>query len=135
MATLKAQMAADVSAVFLNTDEHATAVIFYPRGNRSAAMSVNVVVHEGALEGTREARGDGVVLDRADGYSLRESIILDMAASVAVENPPNPRQPDMFLVSGEIFCAKRVMGRDDDMQSVLVVRRTDLLDRKQVRTG
>jgi hypothetical protein len=117
--TLKARMAADVASVFLNTDEHATAVWFYPK----------------SLEGTREAKGDGVVFDRADGYANRESVILDMAASVAIEDPPNPKRPDMFLIGGEIFCVKRVMGRDDDMQTVLVVRRTDQLDRRQTRTG
>jgi hypothetical protein len=128
-------MAADVASVFLNTDEHATAVWFYPKGDRNSATSVTVIPSEGSLEGTREAKGDGVVFDRADGYANRESVILDMAASVAIEDPPNPKRPDMFLIGGEIFCVKRVMGRDDDMQTVLVVRRTDQLDRRQTRTG
>ena len=133
--TLKQQIAADTTSVFLNTDEFAGEATFYPKGMRTAATTVTCVITQDGLEGTREARGDGVTFDRKDGYSIRESVIVETPTTVNVQEKPRPDSPDVLVVGGQSLYSKRVIGRDDDMVTVLFVRRRDLLDRKPSMSG
>lgn len=135
MATLKSQMVSDAANVLLNTSEHAENVWLWPSSNRSAARQVLAIVHQDALEGSRESPGDGRRLNNADGYALRESVVLDVLATAGIKDEQDPRKPDVFLVNGEAFAAKRVLGRDSGMVTVLCVRVQRQLSRIKALSG
>lgn len=143
MATLRSMMAADAvsGGAFLpndsdgNPDGFNQTVYFYPRGNLGAKATVNAIVDQGHLEGTREALGDGVVLDRHEGRSVRESLVLEIPAAVGVATNQHHTDVDLFKIGGEMYAVKRIVGRDDYMQAVLVVKRKDLETRQFNRNG
>jgi hypothetical protein len=129
--TLKQQMTADVSAVFLDTDEHAEAVIHYPAGNLAAPATVNAVVDRDS-ESSSGLAGDGSQIDTRAAVKIRRSAVLEMSASVTVTETSGSHQasPSLFEFDGHRWRAVRVLERDDDLQLVLVTR----LDKIATRT-
>jgi hypothetical protein len=133
--TLKETITADVTNVFLNEDEFAETVTLYPRGDVASKVEFLGVVINDNLEGTREAHGDGVVLNHNAGIAIRESIRIECAASVDISATRRP-QDLLKTEDGEMWVVKRVTGRDTDgMQTVLAAKREDVTIRKPVRSG
>lgn len=128
--TLKELMAADAlpGGVFLPLDDDDLPsdfnelVWFYPEWSEGNKVQINAVVVYDHLEGTREVHGDGVVFERSDDRSLRESIIIECQSSVAVRTEQTKDNPDGFRVGEVMYVAKRILGKDADMQSVLCIR-------------
>lgn len=136
MATLKSQMLADVSGVFLNTDEHAETVTLYPAGAAGPASEISVIVTQDALYGTNETVGDGWTLNDSNGYSIRESIIIEASADAGFQDEQDPRTPDVIvLADGSVYAAKRILGRDNGAVSVLCVRMQKQLTRYEKWSG
>ena len=132
--TLKSIIAADASTVFLNTDEFADTVAFYPGGLSASHSHVPAVVVWDDLEGTRESHGDGVTLNRDQGFAVRQSVKLELSVSVAVDDTRVP--PDLFkLADGTMVVVKRILGKDGGTQTVLCVRRDNVTVRKPVKSG
>lgn len=110
-------------------------ITFYPRWSEADKVTVNAVVIRDDEEGTREVRGDGVVLNVREGRAVRRSIKIDCNVSVAVREVQPTQKPDCFVVGGEIFVVKRILGRDDDLQTVLCVSREHDVIRNENRVG
>lgn len=114
-------------------------VYFFPRGERGAKQEVPAIVDYDHLEGSREAHGDGVVLDRAEGLMVRESVVLEIPASVAVATDQLPESPDLFKIGtgedAELYAVKRILAKDEYLQSVLCIRRQDIRTRYRTRQG
>jgi len=129
--TLKELMTADAApgGVFLplddadNPSDFNELVWFYPQWSEAHKVQINAVVVHDHLEGTREVHGDGVVFQRPEDLSLRESIIIECQASVGVRTLQTTENPDGFKVGTTMYVVKRILGKDDDMQSVLCILR------------
>lgn len=112
-------------------------VVFYPEWDKTRKQTVNVQVSEASLEGTREAHGDGVVFERPEDRSLRETIVIDVPVSYGLEiREKQPKhRPDGFKVGGTDYVVKRIEGRDKDVVSVICVRREAQEERTKTRVG
>lgn len=109
---------------------------FYPKWDQSQKSTVNCVVVRDDEEGTREARGDGVVLNNREGRSTRRSIKVECAASLAVRSDQPETKQDVFVDgNGEIWVVKRILGRDDYLQTVLCIHNDDRVIRTKNRVG
>lgn len=90
----------------------------YPLGVVLNAVSVpGVIVDLSAEIGTNQESGDGVVLDDRFGERVRRSGMLEVPASVTVD------ERDTWLVRGEVWYTRRIMARDESIQTVLIVRK------------
>lgn len=133
--TLKQQMTADVASVFLNTDEHAEAITHYPAGNLAAGVSVNAVVDRDEEAGGGVGSGEGPGFDRPGQVRLRRNAILELPASVTVTEASGTHQqsPSLFEFDGFRWTTVRILGRDEDLQSVLVTRLDKIATRRVER--
>jgi hypothetical protein len=132
--TLKGLINDDVDTVFLNSDEFAETVTFYPGGASASHSHVLAVVIWDELEGTRESHGDGVTLERDQGTAVRQSVKLEMSVDVAVDDTRRPA--DLFkLADGTMVAVKRIIGKDNGMQTVLCTRRDNVTIRRPVKSG
>lgn len=108
--------------VFLNTNAGpAQDIIFAPRGKWDEAFITRAVVIGDQLQGSNEVQGDGVVLNKPDGSTERETIRVELCIKLKIE-AQDPINPDQIKVDGVIYAAKRVLGRDRGTQTVLFVR-------------
>lgn len=110
-------------------------IYLYPRGQRGRRQSLNAVVDEDRLEGTRESFGDGVQLDRQPGRSIRESIVVVVPASVVITPERGGKEQDLLKIRGEMWGVKRLLSQDAHVQEYLCVRRKDLDVRFPTRSG
>lgn len=135
--TVKTFMAADVDTVLLNTDEMAETWDYYPRGHAPDKTQVKVIPVPDRLDGTREVTGDGRVLHGEKGDKIRESQLLEMPAAVTITPTRGTGDEQDYFVNpaGEVWFAKRVIGIDADMQTVLCVRTIGLTTRRGQRRG
>lgn len=141
--TLKDMMAADaqLGGVFFPVDEDGNPtefneiVTYYPEFDVDQAVSVNAVVIRDRLEGTNEVFGDGRTFNRDQGRGVRDSIVLEIPASINVRDVQPTDRPDAFKIGGETWIVKRIIGEDADMQSVLAVKATQQHERMQTRRG
>lgn len=132
--TLAEIITADASDVFLDTDEFAESVVFYPGGESINSSTITAVVVWDDLEGTREAHGDGVVLEKDSGTAVRQSVKLEISVSVDADDTRRPA--DLFkLADGTVVALKRILGKDGGMQTLLCTRRSDVTIRRPVRSG
>lgn len=83
--TLKEQIAADASTVFLNQDDFGETVLWYVDGNPNDVVEISAQVDWDNSQGTNELSGQGMSTVDAAGRSLRRSCKLDVA--VAECNP------------------------------------------------
>jgi len=136
-------MAADAApgGVFLPVDSGAAPngfnqlITFYPKGVSADAETVNAVVIKDDEEGTREVRGDGVTLNERNGRAVRRSVKVECNVSVLVRDTQTEQTPDMFVIDGEVWPVKRILGRDLYMQTVLCVHRENVSVRNENRVG
>ena len=144
MATLKSMIASDAAdgGVFLPKDSDGNAtdfnelVTYYPRWDRYRKVTnVNCVVVRDNEEGTREVRGDGVVVNHRNGKNVRRSIMIECSAALDVRETQPDEAPDVFLIDGEYWPVKRIMGRDADLMTVLCIHNEDRDIRNRNRVG
>lgn len=134
--TLKSDIVSDATSVFLDTDEFAESITFWPKGVIADAETITAVVNRDHEEGTREAHGDGVVNDEhMAGHKIRTSLVLEIAATVSINHPPGRFGPDLFKIDGETWALKRILGRDDGLVAILVVRTDKVTSRFNPRSG
>ena len=135
--SLKELMTADVENVFLNKEHFAEDVGWYKGGNLNVGETVVAIVVGDNLEGTREVHGDGRVLHSVAGTNLRESYTLEISTKYDITEPKGAgsRDVDVFKIRGRIFTVKRVIGIDEDFQSVLCVRTDVNATRRGERRG
>ena len=132
--TLASIITNDADDVFLNTDEFAETVTFYPGGDPSKSSSLTAIVVWDDLEGTRESHGDGVTLERDQGTAVRQSVKVECAATVDVSDTRRPN--DLFkLADSTMVVVKRILGKDGGMQTVLCVRRDTVSLRRPTKSG
>jgi len=110
---------------------------FYPLYNvTNVVNNVNMIVVEDHLEGSREAPGDGVILNREDGRSVRRSAVIIVPAAIAVRDQQTINNPDVFTdAAGTIWVVKRILKEDDYVQHVLCIHRQDSELRREHRAG
>lgn len=147
MSTFRDDLAADVTDVFLPTDadgnseEFNETVTFYPRWDTSRKQTLQALVTEDSLEGTREARGDGVVRNDRDGRRTRESAIFSVPQTIEIQETQSNQFPDAFEdESGTLWKVQTVLGRDSltgilGLQDLLCVRVHDRTIRNESRSG
>jgi hypothetical protein len=132
--SLKETIAADAATVFLNGDEFAETVTLYKSGDYLQSVAVSAIVVWDELEGTREAFGDGVMVEHDSGSAIRQSLKLELAVGVDVDDTRRPA--DLFkLEDGTMVVVKRILGKDGGMQTVLCTRRDNISIRKPVKSG
>tara|TARA_R100000808_G_scaffold24931_1_gene59488 strand:- start:17024 stop:17500 length:477 start_codon:yes stop_codon:yes gene_type:complete len=144
MATLKSLLSSDILDVFLPTDSDGNAEEFneqieiFPKGQQAKKVTTQAIVQEDALEGSREARGDGITHNTSQGRSIRESIVVSIPQT-AISNiriRPSKSDPDLIKIAdGSVYAVKRILGRDAGMFDVLAVHRKDLLVARQTNSG
>jgi hypothetical protein len=133
--TLREQITEDVNAVFLNTEEFAKRVWWYPNGEDTNKKRINIIDISDQLEGTREVAGDGRVLDRRDGVRVRRSSLWWMSVKYAISEQDGKQGQDWFDDDGAWLVVKRVVSRDHAMQKVLVIEVDQPVTRVQQRHG
>ena len=134
--TLSDDIVTDASSVFLDTDDFAESIKFYKRGKRDTEETVTAIVNRDHEEGTREAHGDGVVNEEhRAGYALRKSLVIEVLATTDITDPPDDMAPDMWKIDNEMWASKRVLGRDDGLVGILVVRKDRVSSRGNPRSG
>ena len=128
--TLASQMTTDVVQVFLNTEDFAQVVTHYANGDESSGASMTVIWFPDALEGSNENEGDGRVLHRDTGDKIRQSGLLEVANTESVTE-----LKDTFLINSELWALKRIIGKDANMMTLLVVKTDKIKTRRQRRRG
>lgn len=120
--TLASQIALDVSAVFLDTDDFAQTITHYPEDDRERRESIVAIFDRDDLEGASSGLdGDARRLHNEDASTVRESGVVECSTAVEVTTG-REQYNSTFLIGGQIWTAKRVLSIDADMQSVLVIR-------------
>lgn len=143
MSDLRDMLADDFSdgGVFFPTDsdDNPTGfnelVTFYPKYDRTQKQTLNVKVNRNALVGTREVRGDGVVLNHRNGRRTRQSITIKVLAAVSVMQSQPSTNPDAFLVDGQIWFVKRIVKQTAYSKTLLCVQAGDSEIRNYERVG
>lgn len=126
MTTLKDQIAADVTTVILNTDEHAEQFTHYPGGlSGTPATVTGVVVFDDEDGSRREFEGDGLALDGDRGRKMRTSGVAEIPSSVSITP-----EVDIFEIDSVRYVVTRITGHDADMQAVAFARRARKTSRK-----
>lgn len=133
--TLKQQIDADTTPVFLQTDEFAEDVTHYAAGNLSAPATVQAVVDRDEEASGGVGSGEGADFDTASRVRLRRNAILELAASVVVTERSGTHQasPSLWEFDGFRWTTVRILSRDDSMQSVLVSRSDKIATRRLER--
>lgn len=105
MTTLKAQIASDVSAVFLNEEEHADSVTRYPLGDTAAGEPVTAIWEE---DDPQQLLKSGKESERMGTLSIAEDQTAD--------------DRDRWLINSEIWDAVTVGRIEEGMKTVRVKR-------------
>lgn len=114
--TLKTEMAADVSAVFLDTDEFASSVTHRPLGVSADDVAVTAIVELDFEDGSGLAGASGEPHETQDGERDVRYAAIEISTSVSHD------YRDQWVISSEVWHAVRVLSRDDDMQRILLRR-------------
>ena len=128
--TLASQMTTDVSACFLRTDDFAKVVTHYANGDESNGAAMTGIWIPDRLEGTNENIGDGRVMHHDTVDQIRQSGILEVAATKTITE-----LSDTFSIDSELWFLKRIIGKDAEMMSLLLVRVDRRKTRRQRRRG
>ena len=126
--TLAAQITADVSTVFLNTNDFAQAITHYPAGNEALAESVTVNFDQDYLDEATGGDGDGMNLTNQRGIRTRQAAKIDVPIGTTITEEGNGKA-SVFLIAGVRWVVKRIIGSDAAMQTVEIVR----VDQKSTR--
>lgn len=129
--TLAARIALDVSAVFLETDDFAQTITHYPEDDREGGESIIAIFDTDELEGQTGGGndGEGRRLHSDNSTTIRDTGVVECASTVEITTGRTQRN-STFLIDDEIWQAKRVISRDTDMQSVLVIRIASKITRR-----
>ena len=126
--SLNDRIAAATSSVFANKKFFGESMTLYPKCSGDAATEFDGVFDQDSLPGTNEADGDGVALNRNNGRHNRDSASVEIPIELwgLIQNKgQDPSTPDIVKsADGRLWAAKRVMGKDDAMFTLLVVRAT-----------
>lgn len=118
--TLKEQIAADASTVFLNQDDFGETVTRYIHGELNDSEEITAVVELDDEQGMNEAPGEGRHLPNTSGIPLLRSCKLEITAAKAEQLR---KGKDKFVIAdGSTFTFDRVLGRDNDLATVLCFR-------------
>lgn len=118
-----------------NDDIFGDAVVLAPSGNWDNKSVVPCVVIPDHLQGSNEVRGDGVRLERADGRTVRDSILIEFKTSANIQRIQSRQHPDQIKWDGSIWSAVRTVGYDQALKSVLFVKVTDVLRHGENKRG
>ncbi len=127
--TLKDQIAADSSSVFLNTDEFAETVLYFQGGVTypTAGIQVAAVVDEALRDAMEDVRGDGRHAD--NGKEIRRQATIELPVSVGASDTRTPLPDLIRQADGTTWAIKRILGRDADIVTVLAVRNDKINER------
>lgn len=128
--TLKDQITADASTVFLNEDDFATEVTRWVGGDANNTITLVANVDWDNEPGRNEMPGDGVTIDEGTGRKLRRTCRLDVALSVLSDPPLTPHKDKFDLGDGELVTFLRVEGRDGGMATLICVKREDMTSKR-----
>jgi hypothetical protein len=120
--TLKDTIASDVDAVFLDEDDFAETITYYPLNDQNSGTDYLAVVDLDHEEGPNMVSGDGPVMVDPKGERERRTGIIEITSTLEVSDG------DSFLIREELWFFKRHTGRDQDpgqdegLQSLRLVR-------------
>jgi len=119
------------------TTGFAEPVWHWPAGNKTDRVQRSAVVDWDAEEGQQNVRGDGRIVNGDSGRSIRQSVVLEMAANITILDDGRDKFELLDPMSGEwvLFGVKRIIGRDRGMQSVLCIRVTEYQTQNGRRIG
>lgn len=127
--TLRQQMDAETSAVFLNANEFAENATHFVGGSPTGSgATIKVIIDRDNETNSGTGHGDAAMIDDSRGGSeIKRAIRLEMLASIAVIEEGQAALPSLFLLADGSYCrAVRVIGKDPELQTVLCVE----LDRR-----
>ena len=124
---------AAVDGLFLNTDIGPAHMIeVRPKGKaENPALMIPAVIDAAHLIGSNETRGDGVVNEKRNGNSIRESITIEVRFDAPISDIQSRLKPDRIILpaeepfNGDIFKVKRMLGKDHGMKAFVCVRVID----------
>jgi hypothetical protein len=113
--TLAEQIASDTSGVLLSADNLAQSIT-HQQPDGTVESVTGQVFFEALDAGMPDPTGER-------GTSVMSVAHLELAASVEViEERPGGRPPSLFTIGSETWVAKRIVGKDDDSQTVEIHR-------------
>jgi hypothetical protein len=132
--TLSQRITRATTKQFLATKYFSESIKFFP-GGETPATTFNGVWDASGLEGRNQIEGEGSNLEVAGGRRVRQSIFLEVPASLDVNEERD--HPDMFkrVSDGETVYLKRIAGTDNDSKTLECVRTLQIMARKPSRRG
>ena len=106
----------------LSSDYFAESILYYPGGSVADKETVVGIWDADNLPGRNQMEGEGANLETRGGRRIRQTILLELPASLEVDEHADP--PDVFkrVSSGEVAALKRIVGKDNDQITVECVR-------------
>lgn len=126
--TLAEDIITDVDDVFLNDEEFAVDVEFWPRGEGGSKETGKAVLVFDWLPGSNEEAGDGVTEHRDGKRADRASGDIHIkTGAFTVSDPQDPERADKFkilsgLYAGQIVVVQRMLGHDPGMMQLRVIK-------------
>lgn len=119
--SLRDQLAADVTDVFLSDDENVQpflkTVMHYPRGVTAAGVERSVTVYLDDESGARMSRArEEMSVRNRDGKQIVRYGAIELAIAVTTH------EDDQWLIDGERWNSVADEGRDDFMKAVIITR-------------
>jgi hypothetical protein len=120
-----------------NPSDFNQTIYYYPEADGEQKTTVNAIVSENSLEGSREAHGDGIVLNKPHGRAVRESISIWISntTDITIRKVQPHKHPDCFQVDDEFYVVKRVLGRGIGFKKVICIRTEHASIRNYTRSG
>ena len=128
--TLAAQITADVTDVFLVNDDFATSITHYPAGDETAGATVLAIVDYDFMDEDSGGDGGGTELSNERGVRVRQTAKLEIPIGTTVTEERGKLKPSTWLISSVKWTTLRVLGKDDDMQLVVITRTDQKITRR-----
>lgn len=124
---LQAEIAADATAVFLNTSDFAKTISRNPAGVTASAVSTTAIV-----ELDDEESQQGMEIETEHGKRIIRHGRLELSTSITVLVTESGRDCDTFTIDGSLWTAIRIEGRDGitGLQTV-IIRRDETISTKR----
>lgn len=119
----------------LSSAYFAESIVYYPGGSTADKETVVGIWDADNLPGRNQMDGEGANLETRGGRRIRQTILLELPASVEVDEHGDP--PDVFkrVSTGEVVAVKRIVGKDSHQVTVECVRNQPDASRYQARRG
>lgn len=114
-------------AIHTNDDIFGDTVTLAPGGDWADKESVNCTVIPDHLIGSNEVQGDGVRMERKDGRTVRDSILVEFKTDANIQRVQSRMKPDEIQWDSQIWSGVRTVGYDQAMKSVLFVKISNVL--------